>query len=123
MQIQRDTIFERMIKLSRGKQASAQNQKIHKRHMQSVKIPLNNYNWIMKEMDLMYHLQQNVKNHIPCRVIWCHVPVKYNARPIIFVYIHLCLCSDFQINNTICKHCHLVSRFLPENNINVEKVM
>ena len=114
MKLARDKIYERLIKIEKGK-STGRLQAIHKRHTTSLTLsteliepnPSTSNQWIVKSShtDDSYQVTEQAKkcpHNCSLRCRYCSV----------CIHEYTCTCLDSLIHATICKHIHLLRRFL-----------
>ena len=109
LKISRDKIFERFIKIQKGK-SSHRICEISKRHRSAEKmtpsemiLSVSNGTWTIKSPSLQ---QKYYSVHKESEFEKCTCKLRCNSCN---VCIHSCTCMDFLIHSTICKHIHLVT--------------
>ena len=116
MKFSRNEVFNRLIRLTKGKQTTRQ-KLVGDRHSASLKISFDD---ITKEEDTYVVKSQTSNNHfykITQVVEMCERNNCAMKCHDCFVCSHTfdCTCPDFLIKGAICKHVHLVKRYIDEN--------
>ena len=110
LKISRDKIFERFIKMQKGK-SSHRICEISKRHRSAEKmtpsemiLSVSNGTWTIKSASLQ---QKYYSVHKESEVEKCTCKLRCNSCNVC-IHQYSCTCMDFLIHSTICKHIHLV---------------
>ena len=124
MKYTRDKLFERLIKLTKGKSTSKL-KLIQDRHNRSKVLSFDNVQsiddskWLVKSetgsdtytVSKMQHTCTDATCQLKCTQ--CSIPI--------CIHQYVCTCPDCLIHHTICKHIHLVQRFLSEKDMKLNE--
>ena len=109
----RDKTFDRLIKVTKGKSTNRVNM-IHDRHLRSLSLPVESVN--CEEDDAWTVLGEDGRSSYKvCRIASACEETNCGLRCqecCVCVHLYVCNCPDNLITSTICKHIHLVNRYL-----------
>ena len=115
----RDKLFETLIKLTKGKSTSKL-KTIQDRHNKSKALSIDNVKceeggskWLVKS-EVGCNTYTVSKQQDSCTDTTCQLKCTQCTIPVC-IHHYICTCPDCFIQHTICKHIHLVQRFLSEN--------
>ena len=109
----RDKTFDRLIKVTKGKSTNRVNM-IHDRHLRSLSLPVESVN--CEKDDAWTVLGEDRRSSYKiCRIASACKETNCGLRCqacCVCVHLYVCNCLDSLITSTICKHIHLVNRYL-----------
>lgn len=110
----RDRIFERLIKLTKGKKSHKINL-IDSRHKNSLQLATSNLTKISNETFQYSHNGHTYDIQIVSECCSKEVCKLWCVECGFCCHVYKCTCTDFQMNNISCKHIHLAHRKNAEN--------
>ncbi len=127
----RDKMFERLIKLTKGK-STHKLKNIQDRHNKSKALAIDRIQcvddskWLIESED-GYNTYTVTKQQHTCAGSTCQLKCTLCSIPIC-IHQYICTCPDCLIQHTICKHIHLLQRYLSadtkltDNNAEMEDI-
>ena len=121
LKFSRDQVFERLICLTKGKESTRQHM-IHERHLSSKKLDISSVTRLDKgdgieDFDVRSETQNKLYRITRLAEVCSVRNCAQKCRECnVCAHTFQCMCPDYLIQGTSCKHVHLVKRFLDENN-------
>ena len=108
-----DKIFQRLIKLTKGKNTSKANL-IYKRHTGSLSLSFDDVQVLQDSQEWKVKSENNKNNYYKVKEVVTHCTQEHCRLQCldcnICIHRYCCTCTDFLMNNISCKHIHLVHR-------------